>query len=542
MIARRPLLAAATALPFLYAEAFADTPRDALVMAKNMGDIISLDPQESFEFSGNEIIGNIYEKLVSPGTADPTRIEPMLAERWTASEDGRTWTFILREGRKFASGAPITAEDVAFSLQRAVILNKPPGFIVGQFFTAAPGFTPGSVVDRIKATGPRTLVIEIAERQAPTFLLYCLSAAVGSVVEKALAMQHAVGDGPNKDGLNHDWGNAWLRTNSAGSGPFVLRSYRASEIVSLDANPNADPAPRLKRVVVRHVTDPSVQMLLIQRGDIDIARDLLPEQIATLRKDPAITLIAQPKASLTYIGMNVRHPPLANPKVREAIRWAIDYQAIQRNLVPDTYQVHQAFLPKGFPAAVTDLPFSFDPGRAKALLAQAGFGTGLELTFDHANTSPRAEIAQALQAQMKQAGINLTLIAAEGRQVLTKIRARQHQLAISGWGSDYMDPHSNAQTFCVNEDNSDSSRNRTSAWINGWADQDLTARALAAVKEADPARRVAQYESMQRDLMQRGPFAIMLQETAVAALRKPTTGLALGPISDRTPYGPITKA
>ena len=104
-----------------------------------------------------------------------------------------------------------------------------------------------------------------------------------------------------------------------------------------------------------------------------------------------------------------------------------------------------------------------------------------------------------------------------------------------------MDPHSNAQTFCVNEDNSDASRNRTSAWINSWADEDLTRRALAAVKEEDPARRVSQYEAMQRDLMARGPFAIMLQETAVAVLRRPTTGLVPGPISDRTPYAAVSK-
>ena len=527
MIDRRSVLAASLATPLLWSRAFADTPRDALVMAKRIDDIISLDPQESFEYSGSEITGNIYQKLVTPAAADPTRIDPELAERWTTGEDGRTWTFSLRDGAKFSSGNPVTAEDAAFSLQRAVILNKSPGFIIGQF-----GFTPGNVAERIRATGPRTLVIEIAERQAPTFLLYCLSAAVGGVVEKSVAMAHAAGD---------DLGNGWLKTNSAGSGPYMLRAVRASELVNLEANPHADPAPRIRRVVIRHVADPSVQMLLLQKGDADIARDLLPEQIATVRRDPNITVIAEPKASLMYLSINVKHPPLADPRVREAIRWAIDYQGIERNLVPETFTVHQAFLPRGFPAAVTDTPFSFDPARAKALLAEAGYPDGLDLTFDHAGSSPRAEIAQALQAQMKQAGINLTLFAGEGRQVLTKIRARQHQLAISLWGSDYMDPHSNAQTFCVNEDNSDTSLNRTSAWQNGWSDPGFSGRAMAAVKEADAAKRIADYESLQRDLMHAGPFAIMLQETAVAALRRPTTGLTPGPISDRTLYAPVNK-
>ncbi len=527
MPSRRALLATPLIWASAFGLAFADTPKDTVVMAKRIDDIISLDPQESFEYSGTEICGNVYEKLVNPDDDDPTRINPMLAERWSASEDGRTWTFQLRGDRKFASGAPVTAEDAAFSLQRAVILNKAPGVIIAQF-----GFTRDNVAARIRAADERTLVIEIAERQAPTFLLYCLSAAVGGVVEKRVALSHAVGD---------DLGNGWLRTNSAGSGPWVLRSVRASEIVTLDTNPSHPQPPRAKRMIIRHVADPAVQLLLLQRGDADIARDLLPEGVRAARADPRFEVLTEAKASLVHLSMNTRHAALAKPEVREALRWAIDYQGIGANLVAETYRVHQAFLPMGFPAALADTPYHYDPAHARALLAGAGFPDGIDLTFDHASSSPRAEIAQALQAQMREAGIRLTLQAGEGRQVLTKVRARQYELAISLWGSDYLDPHSNAQTFCVNEDNSDASTNRTSAWNCAWADPDLTARALAAVKEADAARRLAEYESMQRDVMARGPFAIMLQEIGIAALRRPLTGFRQGPLPDRTSYAPIAK-
>src|SRR3954454_14509290 len=159
MIARRLLLGAAAATPLLYHRAFADTPRDTIVMAKRIDDIISLDPQEAFEYSGNEISGNVHEKLVTPDDENPTEIRPTLAESWSASSDGKTWTFKLRAERKFASGAPVTAEDAAFSLQRAVILNKAPGFIIAQL-----GFDKDSVRQRIRATDPQTLVMEVAER------------------------------------------------------------------------------------------------------------------------------------------------------------------------------------------------------------------------------------------------------------------------------------------------------------------------------------------------------------------------------------------
>ncbi len=525
MPTRRALLA--TPLIWAALPALADTPKDTVVMAKRIDDIISLDPAESFEYSGNEISGNIYEKLVSPAASDPTRIEPELAESWSNSEDGLTWTFKLAD-RRFASGAPVTAEDVAWSLQRAVMLNKAPGFIISQF-----GFTPANVAERIRATDPRTLMIQIAEREAPTFLLYCLSANVGGVVEKAVAMAHAAGN---------DLGNGWLKTNSAGSGPWVLRTARASELVALDANTHHPKPPAARRMIIRHVADPSVQLLLLQQGDADIVRDLLPEGIKAARANPAFEVVGVAKASLVHLSMNVRNPFLAHPEVREALRWAIDYGSIATNLTPETYDVHQAFLPKGFPAALTETPYHYDPAHARALLAQAGFPDGIDLQFDHANSSPRLEIAQALQAQMREAGIRLTLIAGEGRQVLTKIRARQHQLAISLWGSDYFDPHSNAQTFCVNDDNSDASTNRTTAWNQAWSDPELSARALAAVREQDAARRVTLYEGLQRDVMQRGPYAIMLQETSVAVLRRPTHGLQLGPLSDRTVYAPIAKS
>ena len=211
MLTRRALMFTATATPFLsYAGAgHADTPKDMLVIGKSIDDLISLDPAEAFEFSGGEIDGNCYERLIVPNPQKPSIIVGEVAEKWTVSPDGLTFTFTIKSGLKFASGKPITAEDAAFSLQRAIKLNKSPAFIINQF-----GFTKENVDSKIVATGPNTLTFTIAEKTAPTFVLYCLSANVGSVVEKAVVMSHAQGD---------DLGNGWMKTNSAGSGPFVVR-------------------------------------------------------------------------------------------------------------------------------------------------------------------------------------------------------------------------------------------------------------------------------------------------------------------------------
>jgi peptide/nickel transport system substrate-binding protein len=532
MLNRRTLLGTAGAAPLIwtttFAPAFAATPKDTVVMAYQIDDIISLDPGESFEFSGNEVCGNVYEKLISPDTNNPTDIRPELAESWTTSPDGLTTTFKLKQGRKFASGNPVTAEDVVFTLTRVVALNKPPAFIINQF-----GFTKDNAADTITAPDPATVVLKIKEAQSPTFLLYCLSADVGGIVDKKLVMQHV------KD---NDYGNAWLKQNSAGSNAWVLRSWKASESVALDANPNYPTPPSVKRLLILHRPDPSAQLLLLQKGDVDIARTLAPEQIKQLDGNPDYTKVSASKASLNYLAMNQKHPMLAKPEVRQAIKWAIDYKSIATNITPTVYEVHQSFLPRGFPAALTDQPFQKDVAKAKALMKAAGAEEGFEITLDHQSNAPFADVAQALQADLGAIGIKVKLIAAEFRQVITKTRARQHELAMLRWGSDYMDPHSNAETFCMNPDNGDNAVNRTVAWRSSWQDKDLTERAAANVKEKDADRRVKEYERMQRDHQDRSPFAIMLQQVEVAMMRKGTAGFEIGPLSDRSVYARITKA
>ncbi len=532
MIDRRTLLGAAGASPLIWASAFrpafAETPKDTVIMADQIDDMISLDPQESFEFSGNEVCGNLYEKLVSPDVADPTKILPQLAEKWETSADGLTTTFHLAQGRSFASGNPVTADDVVFTLTRAVAMNKAPAFIINQF-----GFTKDNVAERITAPDPNTVVLKIAEPESPTFLLYCLSANVGGIVDKKVVTAHAQGG---------DFGNGWLKQNSAGSGPWVLRSWRASESVALEVNPNNPGAPKLKRLLILHRPDPSAQLLALQKGDIDIARNLSPEQLKQLQENPNYTLISASKANLMYVAMNQKNPNLAKPQVRQAIKWAIDYATIAKNITPNIYDAHQAFLPKGFPAALSDLPFQKDVAKAKALMKEAGLEGGFAVTFDHKSGSPESDIAQALQADLGAIGIKLTLLAAEFKQVITKTRARQHELAMLRWGSDYMDPHSNAETFCMNPDNGDDARDRTVAWRSFWQDKDLTERAAANVKEQDADERIREYERMQRDHQERSPFAIMLQQVEVAAMRKGVSGLEIGPLSDNVHYAHIQKA
>ena len=178
-IARRLFAGAAMSAMLVVAPALAETPADTLVKASAIDDIITMDPGEAFELSTAEITGNTYDLLVRLDLNDTSKVKGDLAESWTVSDDGLTYTFKLKPGLKFASGNPITADDVAWSFERAVKLDKSPAFIITQF-----GLNGDNVTEKAKAADDSTFVFTVDKAYAPSFVLNCLTATVASVVDK----------------------------------------------------------------------------------------------------------------------------------------------------------------------------------------------------------------------------------------------------------------------------------------------------------------------------------------------------------------------
>ena len=531
MLTRRALLAASAVSSAALARppaARAATPADIVVMAMQIDDMISLDPAESYEGSDNQFDGNMYRKLVAPDPTTGQSVTGDVAKSWDVTPDGRTFTFHLGDDAFFESGQPVTAHDVAFTFQRIVLLNKTPAFIVTQF-----GFTPDNVQRLIRATDDKTLVLELPSPFATSFVLLCLSANVGGIVEKATALAHQA---------NGDLGNGWLRANSAGAGPFRLTAWAASDHVILDANPKSGLKIGPKRVLIRHVKEPATQLLLLRKGDIDVAWNLGADQLKTLAGNPDFTLQSSPQGTSMYIALNQANTDLRKVQVAQAIKWSIDYEAIATNITPRTWQVSQSFLPMGIPGALDETPFHKDVAKAKQLLASAGVPDGFSVTMDFIANSPFTEIAQAVQADLAAVGIKVQLLPGEQKQVYTKMRARQHQMALTPWFTDYIDPNSNTQAWCANPDDSDKSKLKVLAWRSHFVDQQLTAQADEATKILDPAKRMALYGQMQREFWERGPFVFLLQQNEIVAMPKGVSGLLLGPTPDYFRYGSIRKA
>ena len=536
----RTLLAGAamSALLIGVAPAFAVTPADTLVEGFAIDDIISMDPGEAFELSTAEVTGNTYDLLVRLDLSDTSKVKADLADSWTVSDDGLTYTFKLKPGLKFASGNPITAADVAYSFERVVKLDKSPAFIIEQF-----GISGDNVADKAKAVDDTTFQFTVDKAYAPSFVLNCLSATVASVVDSKLVKEHVVKAAPTADyKYDNDFGNAWLKTGYAGSGAYKLREWRANEAVVMERNDNYHgEKAKLARVIYRNMKESSAQRLALEAGDIDVARNLEPNDLDAIAKNDKLTTTSAPKGTVYYISLNQKNPNLAKPEVRQAFKYLVDYDALSSTILKGIGEIHQSFLPKGDLGAMDDNPFKLDVAKAKELLAKAGLPDGFSVTMDVRTGQPTTGMAESIQQTLGQAGIKLEIIPGDGKQTLTKYRARNHDIYIGNWGQDYFDPNSNAQTFASNPDNSDAGKSHTLAWRNSWDIPDLTKETEAALLEKDSGKRADIYKDLQQKILDTSPFVIIHQQLEVAGLRKNLKGFALGPSFDSNFVGPVSK-
>ncbi len=495
--------------------AYAKTPSNTLVIADSIDDVISLDPQEVSEIGGVMTTNQIYQPLVSYDVKDPSKIYGVLAKSWSVAEDGVTFTFKMNMDAKFSSGNAVTAKDAEYSLRRLVKMGSRTAFIITQF-----GFNKDNVDANIVATDDETLVMKIAEPYSPSFFLYCLSSFAAGVVDSKIVMENTV------DG---DYGNAWLKAkNTAGSGPFVLKSWKPKESITLQRNDNFwGEAPALKRIVLRHVAESASQRLLLEKGDIDIANKLGPDDHEALASNKDIQKISGLSGTIYYMGLNMRNKHLGNQKIRLAMKHLVDYQGIVDTISRGTMEIHQTMIPRGFLGGTDYNPYTHDLDKAKALLKEAGVEGELEFNMVVWNSAPYTDFAQAIQATMAKAGIKLNLEVVDGKQWLTRYRNSDLDIWLGLWGPDYPDPHSNAKAFAVNTvDTPDGSDGLAERF--GWTKTGVSKRTMAAVRELDTKKRQKMYEEIQVEHSLNSPFIYMFQELRAVGARSNVKGFSLG--------------
>ncbi len=504
--------------------AFAATPANTLIVVQGLDDIVSLDPAESNELSSIQTVPSLYQRIVQPNRDNPEINEPILVESWQANPEQKTIVFKIKPDAKFASGNAVRPEDIIFSYQRAITMNKSPAFILNVL-----GWKTDNISSLLKKISDNELEVRWTADVSPDVVLNILSTPIASIVDEKLVSAHV---------KNNDFGNSWLKMNSAGSGAYKMRAYQPRQAIVLEANPlSPTGAPKMANIIIKNVPDPASRRLLIEKGDADIARELGTDQTAALAGKAGIKILDIPSAEQVYMAFNTAsgNPALSNPAFWEASRYLIDYKGITEDLMRGQYFIHQSFLPVGLPGALKDNPFTFNPEKAKEILAKAGISNA-RFTLDVENKVPYITVAQSIQASFAQAGVQVDLLPAAGSQVYSRVRAKQHQAAIRFWIPDYFDAHSNASAFAYNDGQSN-----TVAWLNGWKIPELSQQTLTALNEADKAKRQSLYTEMQKELQRSSPYVFIDQGKNQIVMRDNVKGYAQGLNADMVYYDKVTK-
>jgi peptide/nickel transport system substrate-binding protein len=485
---------------------------ETLIFAADQTDIITLDPAVAYEFGGLLPAGNIYETLVSFNPGESGKLVPVLAESWDVADDGDMWklTFNLNPNAKFASGNPVTAQDVAFSWGRVIDINKSPAFLLIDVCQITK--------ENVTAVDAGTLEVRLPKTVSPQVCLSVLTFTTAAVVEQAVVE-------PN---MGDDMGESWLNDNSAGSGPYVLNAWDRSVSVTLDANPNywGGTVPAMKRVIIQNTPELANLQAAIETGDADIAQDLGAEQAAALEGNPDVSLAKVLSTLIVYVGMNATEPPLDNPDVREAIRYAINYDDII-TLLGGNAELVQEIIPIGFLGHVGENPFTQDIDKAKELLAGAGVAEGTQINFV-VPTGPApggiewATIAAKIQADVAQIGLTLNIQQLQQSELLNLYRAQDGQMVMINWGPDFPDPDGNATPFSNYEAQS-------LAFRNEWNDPTAIEMSKAAAIELDADKRAEMYAELVDYVMHNGPYIMLYQPTRVFGVRNNVQGFIYDP-------------
>ncbi len=479
--------------------AAAATPDDALIMAASTEIFISLDPAVCYEVLPSRVVDAVYDQLVGWKSVDESLvIEPELAEKWEISDDRKTYTFTLRDA-KFSNGDPVTAEDAVWSYKRYLKMEMPSVWLLNSI-----GISKDNMDENIKLIDEKSFSMTFDKPYAENIILGILTNNWGSIVNKEVALENEV------DG---DMGEEWLTENSAGAGQYVLDEWERNTKVLLSANEHYYGAePKLKKVQFRDVPESSTQRLLLERGDVDVAWDLTPQLLKEMEGAENVDIVTVPAHSNEYLAMNASWGPLKDPKVRQAIKYAVDYDSIVEDINAGYAMKVQGFIPKGYFGYVDKNPFERDIEKAKELLAEAGYPDGFEVEILTNQRETRKAEATLVQSNLNDIGIDAEVTVMQASQMYAKYREQGHQLIVAGWGNDYADADNLAMAFTSYDAGQ-------LAYRCAWEDEKAIKLAEEGRFEPDPEKREEIYKELTDHWFENGPFAMFYQSVEFWGVR-----------------------
>jgi peptide/nickel transport system substrate-binding protein len=461
----------------------------------NSFELVTADPGHMYEPTGNLVCNALYDTLLTFSGGNLKKVVPDLASSFDTLDGARKFVFHLNPAAKFSDGTPVTSADVVWSLKRLVNLKGNPSFLLAG--------------ETISAAGPETVVMT---SMAPNpGLPYILPNPSTGILNSKLVAAHGGTDAANAS--TKDTAENWLDDNSAGSGPYILKSFSTTTQVVLVANPNYwGPKPAYSTVVLRNTATAAIERLDVQRGTNEIALDLDPSQAVGMNN---VQLLEGPSPNVMFMFAN-DNPKISsitpNHDFQMALRYGIDYAGMLELAGTGAVQ-SPGVIPTVFLGALpASADAKYDLSLAKSYLAKSGLGhPSLKLTYPTGitvNGLTFDEAAARLQQYIDQIGINVTLQPQSVTVGLGTYRAGTEAMGLWYWGPDYPDP-SDYLAFAPG---------RLVGLRAGWSaaeDPAVVALTNKAASATGVAARQAAFEQWQTALNQSGPFIPLLQPAEV---------------------------
>jgi ABC-type transport system substrate-binding protein len=432
MLKQFAVATAVAAISFASLAAQAEPKQGGAMVVTYKDDISTFDPAIGYDWQNWSMIKSLFDGLMDykPGT---TELIPDLAESYTISEDGLTYTFKLRDGVKFHNGRTLTSTDVKYSIERSV---NPETQSPGQgFFWQIAGFdemVSGGAKELSGITTPddHTVIIKLSQPDATFLQIVAINFAF------AVPREEVEKYGP-------DFGR-----NPVGTGAYKMTDWTLGQHVVFERNPDyfREGAPLLDKITFEVGQDPSVALLRLKRGEVDVLGDPIPSaNFLKEKSDPANAglIIEGGLLHTGYITLNTTEAPFDNKLVRQAVNMAINKERVIK-IVNGRASVANQPLPPAMPGYDTNFKgYTYDPAKAKQLLAEAGYANGFETELYAMNTDPNPRIAQSFQQDLAAVGIKAEIKALAQATVIDAGGEGTAPMLWSGgmaWIADYPDP------------------------------------------------------------------------------------------------------
>jgi peptide/nickel transport system substrate-binding protein len=471
---------------------------------------VNLDPAQVTDINSNRVGRRIVETLVT-FPEESTQIVPGLAESWTVSKDGLRYVFKLRKGIAFHDGTPFDAAAVKFSIERQ-INPEHPAAKTGKYPFANYFF---GNVKAVEVVDPATVEFVLKEPRAS--FLAVLAAGAASIVSPTAA---------TKAGQDY-------ALRPVGTGPFKYAAWDRGQRVVLEKNPNYWKFPvKLDRVIYRPIVEDQARLTELLTGAVDLIVGTPPDFVAQLEKSPNVTMLKQVGAHVWYLGINNQKKPFDDKRVRQALNYAVNKEAIVRDVLKGTGAASAGpVLPGTWGAEPTLKPFPYDPARAKKLLAEAGYPNGFATTLwvPESGSGMQSPVAMStvIQSNLRAVGVNVTLQTMEWGAFLAKLRSKEQELFALSWMAGNEDPDMVMYPLLHSSQWTPGGPNRA-LFKNDKFDELLHQARVST----DQAKRAELYRQAQRLLHDDPPWIFIDHEVQTAAHAKRVQGFKLHPSFD----------